>query len=134
MKLPKNNPKPSVIEPMLPLINVVFLLLIFFMVSGHIAQPVVDIEPPQQMASNPLKADEKIQQQWLYVDQFGQLSYGQPRQTITELAPIFSDKKTLRLIADGRISTGKLEQICQSLAQIGVEEITLITALTTSFE
>lgn len=39
-------------DGVIPLINIVFLLLIFFLLAGHIAPPEpVDVEPPQTSAS-----------------------------------------------------------------------------------
>ena len=41
------------LEPVLPLINVVFLLLIFFMLAGQLAKrPTVTVEAPMSQTAN----------------------------------------------------------------------------------
>lgn len=55
MKLePPDSGRRPPLEPVLPLINVVFLLLIFFMVAGHLAPPQnSDVKAPQSASEGP---------------------------------------------------------------------------------
>ena len=97
MHLPP-HPSGSPVEPTLALINVVFLLLLFFVVTGTIVyQHDRSIDPPTSLLLTPGKAPADA----IYVDAEGRLSFrGQPRDA-AEIA------EALR--ADGRGESGEGE-------------------------
>ena len=47
------RPRKSIDDQLIPLINIVFLLLIFFMVAGQITQPEARVEPPESLSRKP---------------------------------------------------------------------------------
>ena len=51
MRFPRARPLPDSEERILPLINVVFLLLVFFMLAGHLASSdPLGVEPPESVS------------------------------------------------------------------------------------
>lgn len=129
MKLTKTVTATPVIEPMLPLINIIFLLLIFFMVSAHIATPITGISIPNQSKENPLEQKNNSQDKWLFVSKNGELSYQKNAIAFSSLATKFSHRKELSLLADSEITTGMLETIAKELSKAGVQNIKLVTQL-----
>ncbi|MDO5643207.1 MAG: biopolymer transporter ExbD [Paracoccus sp. (in: a-proteobacteria)] len=58
-------------ESIIPMINVVFLLLVFFLLTAQIAPPVpFEVEPPESAADEPA-----LEQGVLYVSATGELAY-----------------------------------------------------------
>jgi biopolymer transport protein ExbD len=114
---------------MLPLINIIFLLLIFFMVSAHIAAPITGITIPDQSKENPLEYPNSSQDKWLFVSKDGELTYNKKVLDIKTLATKFNDTEALSLLADSEATTGMLEKITIELSKAGVKNITLVTQL-----
>lgn len=129
MKLTKTVIGNPVIEPMLPLINIIFLLLIFFMVSAHIATPITGITLPNQSKENPLEHQNSSQDKWLFVSKDGELTYQKNTMDIKTLATKFNDIEELSLLADSEITTGMLEKTAKELSKAGVKNIKLVTQL-----
>ncbi|TWX71675.1 hypothetical protein ESZ36_00095 [Colwellia demingiae] len=129
MKLTKKTTATPVIEPMLPLINIIFLLLIFFMVSAHIATPITGISIPNQSKENALEQNNNSQDKWLFVSKDGALSYQKKTIVFSSLAIKFHNRKALSLLADSEITTGMLEKIANELSKVGVLHIKLVTQL-----
>ncbi|AFT69346.1 Ferric siderophore transport system,innermembrane protein E [Alloalcanivorax dieselolei B5] len=77
MNLEDNSPRRPPLEPVLPLINVVFLLLIFFMVAGQLApRPTVDVTAPNSAEA---ATEEDPSQLMLILDKQGVLFHdGEP--------------------------------------------------------
>jgi biopolymer transport protein ExbD len=134
MKLTRKQSFPPIIEPMLPLINVVFLLLIFFMIAGHIALPIKDISIPVQQQNKPLTQQQKSQNNWLTISANGELSYQQKIVELSALEDLFAHREHVSLLADKAITTGRLEQITRQLSDIGIKKVSLITLLSLSPE
>ncbi len=132
MKLTNRSTPTPLIEPMLPLINIIFLLLIFFMVSAHIATPITGISIPNQSMKNTLSRSNNSQDKWLFVNADGELTYQKNSLTISSLAQIFINTKEVFLLADSQISTGMLAKITAALSKAGVKSIKLITQLSIS--
>ncbi len=129
MKLTKTVTGTPLIEPMLPLINIIFLLLIFFMVSAHIATPITEITIPNQSKESPLEHQNSSQDKWLFVSKDGELTYKKNALDINTLAIKFNDTEELSLLADSEITTGMLEKITKELSKAGVKNIKLVTQL-----
>lgn len=129
MKLTKKEAIYPIVEPMLPLINIVFLLIIFFMVAGHIATPINGIAIPHQQQKNMLTQQEKSQEKWLFISENGKLTYQQKTLHFSALATVFSEHEHISLLADGSITTGELEKITSELSNVGVKTVALITQL-----
>ncbi|WP_085297139.1 biopolymer transporter ExbD [Cognaticolwellia mytili] len=129
MKLTKTVTAAPVIEPMLPLINIIFLLLIFFMVSAHIATPITGVSIPNQSKENPLAHKDNSQDKWLFVSKDGELTYQKNVMALSALADTFHDRAELSILADSEITTGALEKIAKELSKAGVKNFKLVTQL-----
>ena len=117
-------------ERILPLINVVFLLLIFFMIAGSLStsEP-FEVEPPRsaqavETALKPLR---------LIVGLNGDLALGgEPvsRQELLSRIERHLDEHPdleLQLKADGRIPGNRLVLLLEELRAAGVEKLRLLT-------
>lgn len=127
MQLAPETKRRPLLEPMLPLINVVFLLLIFFMVAGRLAQqPPVEVDTPESARERtPMEAP--------------------PRLSLTDTGKLFLDGEPLsterlgtrgsallatdepRLHADASVSTEQLRPVLRALRAAGFESVQLIT-------
>ncbi len=112
-------------EGLLPLINVVFLLLMFFLIAGIILS---DELPPLPQS---LAGDQGDQPQLdLVVDAQGQLRHeGREitKQQLSERLPTYDVENRLRVGAHENLSMGELEALFSALAEAGHPEIILLT-------
>nr|VFJ73469.1 MAG: outer membrane transport energization protein ExbD [Candidatus Kentron sp. FW] len=114
----------------LPLINVVFLLLIFFMVAGSLSvtEP-FHVEPPQSASGD--AGEQDVLRILLGFD--GQLALdGEVVDEKTLLALIkerlaSEPKPGVQLKADGRIAGNRIVLLTEDLRAAGVEELRLLT-------
>ena len=122
------NPPPSrrpALEPMLPLINVVFLLLMFFMIAGQLA-PRYDVEAARTALA---MEEEDRQLATLVINPAGELTLNdQPTQS-AQLAEQLGDdpQQVVRVVADGNIALEKLRDLLSTLRELGVSEVRLVT-------
>lgn len=113
-------------EPALPMINVVFLLLIFFLMSAQIAPPPpLELTPPRANGETPASGA-----QVLYISRDGALAYGTARDEtvwpmLTELAQ--SQDQSLLIRADARLDAGELARILARLSAMGLTDLRLAT-------
>ena len=114
---------------MLPLINVVFLLLIFFMLSGHLAS--VDpfrTEPPRSTSEGLKQAHRMV----VYVGADGRLALDGTIMDETALRGAFArhgPARTVHLKADGRAGAARVVATMELLRSAGVEKLDLLTQL-----
>lgn len=117
-------------EAMVPLINIVFLLLIFFLLAGTIApQSPVDVTLPEG-AQNDGEASETAT---LYVEADGYVWFND-RVMMAELTPylISDDLEELGLTdiairADADAPAEEVIILMEGLQETGIEQVTLIT-------
>ncbi len=123
-------------DSIVPMINVVFLLLIFFLMTAQIAPPMpFDVTPPNAAAQgDPAEADLT-----LYLSADGDLGYRDVRgpaaldalqQTLAELCGTGAcgdNRPTLILRADGAVEGALLARLMPQLAQAGFSQIQLVT-------
>ncbi len=141
MMIMENNSRRPPLEPVLPLINVVFLLLIFFMLAGQLAKrPTVSVETPVSQVANGKEAREKLllvlkpDGQWFAEDSDIPLTEAELSELIKDL-PVITDEDNgnqvkdaeVRLLADGGISMASLRQRLETLQALGVEQVRLVT-------
>ncbi|WP_148861193.1 ExbD/TolR family protein [Marinobacter fonticola] len=112
-------------DAMLPLINLVFLLLLFFIVAGHLTDDPLPQLPGTAEAgeSTAPKADLIVtgENQWL----IGQKPVTQD--TLTQQLPEPTDGRPLRIAADAGVTLNDLETLLRALEQAGYSKITLLT-------
>ena len=127
MQIASDEKRRPMLEPMLPLINVVFLLLVFFMVAGHMAQqPPVDVQTPESDARHqPLEDMPR-----LTLRPGGELLLDGQSLTRKRLAAkgqqLLAGERP-RLHADARVSSKELRPVLQALRDAGFDSVRLIT-------
>ncbi|HEY7886354.1 MAG TPA: biopolymer transporter ExbD [Cellvibrionaceae bacterium] len=115
-------------DNVLPLINVVFLLLIFFMVSGSlIPEPPFKLTPPTTQHAGAQDA----QPDYLAIAADGSLAWVGEAINTHELAGRLSQRREpnapLQIRADRRLEAKELTQLLAELRAAGVAKIQLLT-------
>ena len=113
-------------EPFVPMINVVFLLLIFFLMTAQITPPPpFETEPPTAHDGRDPQSEAV-----LHVSADGQFAFadalGDP--AIAEARAAAGDAP-FRVQADGGMEAAKLAAALKRLSAAGVERIELVTAV-----
>ncbi|AJD49163.1 ferric siderophore transport system inner membrane protein E [Isoalcanivorax pacificus W11-5] len=126
--LSQQPPRRPAMEPALPLINVVFLLLVFFMVAGQISADKVTVEAPLSKS----ELAEESEGLMLTLDMQGQLTHAGEPVTLEGIAALLpdSDGETpppVRLLADAGTRLQAMRPVLKALQQAGVEEVRLVT-------
>ena len=110
-------------ESIIPMVNVIFILLIFFlMTSSFIIPDPFEIEKPYADSSNKITREER-----LYISKTGKIVIAN---LDNEDAWRYLEKKTpkkLLLVTDGRFPAKNLLDISEKLKELGVIEINLLT-------
>lgn len=128
MKLTDADSHKPHVEPMLSLINVVFLLLIFFLVVGHISSAEqAELELLHTTHKQPTL--EIPEHDWLYVDQFGGISYHNQALTLTQLAAHFTPDQRIHIAVDSSLSMGRLDAVIAKFKQLNIQDISLVTRI-----
>lgn len=115
----------------LPLINIVFLLLIFFMITGHMsAQAPFELEPVQSASgSHPRSQDLTV-----FMGSDGRLAVEGVSLNLQELETLVRSRLTdsdsglrVRLQADGRTEAVRVVAVMEGLRAAGMESLELLT-------
>lgn len=133
MKLPLNHQAPPLFENTLPLINIVFLLLIFFMLAGTlVAKEFYDVLPPVSVVSS----DDKHQPLVVLINSDQKLAIGNTPYTLNELILTLSEKvesipkseRRLAIKADHRVPAQRLLELIEALraTSFGFQSTTLM--------
>lgn len=130
MNLTSSAANPRKEAELIPLINVVFLLLIFFMLAGQLRDPQpVQVQAPEATQTEKLSPEPFK----LWLTQNGQLHTEQPQSPLTaeDLPALFAAMPaplpTLQLHADARVPMRYLKPITTALAKIGFTQVQLVT-------
>ncbi|MAT50679.1 MAG: biopolymer transporter ExbD [Porticoccaceae bacterium] len=116
-------------ERILPLINIVFLLLIFFMVAGKLAATdPLDIDPPQSA----LESEAGPRELLVLLDAEGRLALDGEIMVESELKSalqqrLAEDGTRIRLKADGRVEATRVVALMELLQDAGAEKVKLLT-------
>ena len=116
---------PSLDDHMIPLINIVFLMLVFFMIAGQILPAdVFKIDTLQLHQANDLQQ----RQPALLIDQHGKLAWEQHETTIAELKDLLSplQLKALRIKADAELPAETFIGILDQLNKAGIDDFVII--------
>lgn len=128
MRLVKKAARQSAEENIIPLINVVFLLLIFFLLAGTLApRPPFELEPVPAMQS----PDVDVPVGALYVSPTGALFYEGRMLQMADLAaavrPASADGKPLEILMDRRLKGEALFPVIETLGRAGITKVRLLT-------
>lgn len=117
-------------ERILPLINVVFLLLIFFMLAGRIAaSDPFDITPPRSASESQAGPRDML----VLVDGEGRLALDGEVMDKARLAETVAERVMgqeqvrVRLKADSRVEAAGVVAVMEILREAGVERLKLLT-------
>jgi biopolymer transport protein ExbD len=117
-------------DNILPLVNVVFLLLIFFMLTGAIhAVDYFDVTPPVSTSEETLLVNETV----ILVNADGRLSIDGKEVDAIDLQLSVSDKLAqqteleVRLKADGNVDAVTVVKVMEWLEAVGVRHLNLLT-------
>lgn len=113
-----------------PLVNVVFLLLVFFMLVGQISSPEpLDVQPPRSVSDRE-GSGESVR---VLLTRDGQIAVEHmvvPASRLSErVAGILAEEPgaTFQIKADARVDAVQMIRIMESLREAGVERLTLLT-------
>ncbi|WP_282605556.1 biopolymer transporter ExbD [Pelagibius sp. Alg239-R121] len=117
-------------DPILPMINVVFLLLIFFMLAGALHRiEAFDVEPPVSESELP----EVDQDSVVLVSADGRLAFGDDELDELDLQLKVLDllaaqpEAKIRLKADGQVDARRVIEVMELLSSVGVDEVLMLT-------
>lgn len=122
MQRPRRRPGP---EATVPLINVVFLLLIFFMLAGEITRTApFEITPPDGAASEMDERDGHT----VYVAADGRLAVGdRTGLDVSAVARAVTGRDTVLVAADADAPAARLVALMDRLRAAGIEAVRLRT-------
>ena len=117
-------------DNILPLINVVFLLLIFFMMFGAIqAADFFSVEPPDSASGS----EDSLRRDIVLIAPDGRLAFDDEELDEVALQLRVSDRLTeeprvlIQLKADGRVDASRVVEVMGLLEAVGVERLLLLT-------
>ena len=130
MRLPQPSRRPFG-EPVIPLINIVFLLLIFFMLTGAFTTPQpFSVDPPEARFGDQAHDAEGV----ILLGRDGALAFeGEPLADDDALvrgvkSRLDDDSELeLRLKADGHVASTRLLDVMDRLRDAGAERLLLLT-------
>ena len=111
-------------ESIVPMINVVFLLLIFFLMTSRLTQPEpIEVTPPTAGSETEPESDET-----LYADKTGLLHFGDAQNdaAIDIIAAQSSKNSIIQLRADADILASNLARILRKLSDAGLSRVELV--------
>ncbi|MDA7948935.1 MAG: biopolymer transporter ExbD [Hyphomicrobiaceae bacterium] len=125
MQIPVEASKRSGDENIVPMINIVFLLLIFFLLSGTLSQrPPFELDP----VSTTLQPPSEAPQNGLFVSAKGDLYFRGEMISVQALSHAVSAADgNLEVVVDRRLPGGLLFPILEALASSGNEKVRLVT-------
>ncbi len=126
-KFEKQEEEPDTI---LPLINVVFLLLIFFIMTGALhAVDYFNVNPPSSSSEFQASLDDTI----ILVGGDGRVAIDNKEVDEVDLQLSVSDKlaanagATFRIQADGRVDAARVVEVMELIEAVGVRGVMLLT-------
>ena len=127
MKLKNKINKTYNDDNLLPLVNIIFLLLIFFMLAGVIAKQkeMYDIDLASAVIDEYVEKDKHI----LFIKSNGEVIFNDEAITIKTLDEKLKlvDDKTITIAADKLVTTGKLNNILIKLNKNKISSVTLLS-------
>ncbi len=129
MQIPNSTRRPSPGANMTPMIDVVFLLIIFFLVSSHLARQENRLPLELPLASNFDAVDPEKAPLTISVDRQAQLRVGGNVVDIDALRKILADSRNpsdqnaaIRIRTDGNVQYRYIEPILREAALAGITD------------
>jgi len=128
MKFAKKNIKPKNDDNLLPLVNIIFLLLIFFMIAGVVQKQkeLYEVELGTAVIENYIDSDDKT----IFIRKDGTIVFDGKEISDNELKTYLreiEEKEKLVIAADGKITSERLNKILLILTRENIERIILLT-------
>ena len=128
MKFAKKNIKPKNDDNLLPLVNIIFLLLIFFMIAGVVQKQkeLYEVELGTAVIENYIDSDDKT----IFIRKDGTIIFDGKGISDKELKTYLKEieeKEKLVIAADGKITSERLNKILVILTRENIERIILLT-------
>ena len=126
----KQEKKEYHFETLLPLVNIVFLLLIFFLLAGSFQSPeAFEVNSPQ--ADNSQQEDQDsatflLSADGSYAYENSMISKQELLALASQLEPI-NGKRALRLKADAAVSAETVISLLDELARLNITEVRIVT-------
>ena len=123
----QSAPKRQTAESVIPMINVVFLLLIFFLMTAQITPPEpFEVSPPEAQLDTPAEG-----QDILHVSAEGDMAYRDARGEEAVLAALadYPESEPLMLRADRGVPAQQIATLLPKLAAAGVRNLKLVSTL-----
>ena len=122
----------SIDDRIMPLINIVFLLLIFFLVAGVIREvEPVHVDPPRSM----VESESEAAPMTIYVSADGHLALGDDvlsedmfHAAVAE-AIISAPEQAIRIVADRNVDSTKVITVLETLRSAGASRVKLTTQM-----
>lgn len=129
MRLPLRQQEEEA-DTVLPLINIVFLLLIFFIMTGALhSVDYFNVDPPSSSSEIQASLDEMV----ILVGGDGRVAIENKEMDEVDLQLSVSDKlaanadAVFRLKADGRVDAARVVELMELLEAVGVRRVMLLT-------
>lgn len=126
----RRPPSPATAENILPMINVVFLLLIFFMLAGALqTADLYEIDPLTSRSEATADQMEAV----VLIDRLGRFAFdgveidGQSLRDAISAQLALRPEAVVRLKADGRVSTPRVVEMMELMRDAGAERLVLLT-------
>jgi len=128
MKFTKKNIKPKNDDNLLPLVNIIFLLLIFFMIAGVIQKQkeLYEVELGTAVIENYIDSNDRT----IFIRKDGTIVFNGKGVSDNELKSYLrkiEEKEKLVIAADGKITSERLNKILLILTRENIERIVLLT-------
>ncbi|MFY2823523.1 ExbD/TolR family protein [Ruegeria sp. MALMAid1280] len=121
-----DQPRKPRAESIVPMINVVFLLLIFFLMTSNLAEPEPFEVTPPRSSSEIVPEVERM----LYVDKTGRMSFegAEGANALANLAATSKTDSIIQIRADGELEAKAMARLLSDLAKAGLGKIDLMVS------
>lgn len=116
-------------EPMLPLINIVFLLLIFFMIAGSLQKlGPFEVDPPASQTAE-ARPEETIVLWFGKAGEIGINDLTGDLDRLSSMLPVDYIGRPVEIRADRTTEGAKVVALLKRLQELGVDKVQLMTAI-----